>query len=462
MKVSVRTLQKETEKYLDQTIKLEGWIKTNRDQKQFGFIQFTDGTFFTPVQIVYYDTLNNFPEVAKLGVSSAIIVIGKVVATPDAKQAFEIQATAVEVINDCPSDYPLQPKRHTREYLREIAHLRPRTNLYQAVFRVRSIAAFAIHKFFQEQDFVYVHTPIFTGTDAEGAGEMFQVTTLDLDKIELLPDGEVDYSSDFFGEKAGLAVTGQLEVETYAMAFRNVYTFGPTFRAEVSNTTRHASEFWMIEPELAFADLQTNMDCAEAMVKYIVKYVREHAAEEMTFLNEFVDKTLFERMDVLLANDFPRVTYTEAIDILLKADKKFENPVSWGIDLASEHERYLTDEIYKKPVFLTDYPMEIKAFYMRINEDNKTVAAADLLVPGIGELIGGSAREERLDLLEQKMDNFGISKEELWWYLENNKYGGVPHAGFGLGFERMIMYLTGIENIRDVISFPRTPKNISF
>ena len=462
MVLTVRTLQKKSQAYIGQTVTLEGWIRTNRDQKKFGFIQFTDGTFFTPVQIVYSEALENFAEVAKLGVSSAIKVTGMVVETPGAKQPFEIQATAVEVLNDCPSDYPLQPKRHSREFLREIAHLRPRTNLFQAVFRVRSLAAYAIHQFFQSQDFVYVHTPIITASDAEGAGEMFSVTTQDLGVAHLDADKNVDYSEDFFGKKAGLTVTGQLEGEAFALSFRNIYTFGPTFRAENSHTSRHAAEFWMIEPELAFADLHVNMDCAENMVKYIVRYVMEQAPEEIQFLNDFVDKTLIERMMVLLENDFPRVTYTEAIEILQNSGKKFENDVYWGVDLASEHERYLTDEVYQKPVFLTNYPTEIKAFYMKLDEDGKTVAAMDLLVPGIGELIGGSAREHNLEKLEAKMETFGIDKEELWWYLDINRYGGVPHAGFGLGFERMVMYLTGVENIRDVIPFPRTPKNLEF
>lgn len=464
MLITLRTLQTEQTKYIDQTVTLEGWIRTNRDQKQFGFIQFTDGTFFNPVQVVYHDTLANFATVQKLGVSSAIRVTGKVVATPTAKQSFELQAEEIEIISDCPSDYPLQPKRHTREFLREIAHLRPRTNLFQAVFRVRSLAAFAIHKFFQEQNFVYVNTPLITASDAEGAGEMFGVTTMDLLNVKRTDEGDVDYSDDFFGKKAGLTVTGQLEGEAFALSFRNIYTFGPTFRAENSHTSRHAAEFWMIEPEMAFADLNVNMDCAEAMVKYIVKYVMEQAPEEIAFLNDFVDKTLLERMNVLVNNEFPRVTYTEAIEILQKSGKKFENAVSWGIDLASEHERYLTDEVYKKPIFLINYPTEIKAFYMQLNDEDggKTVAAMDLLVPGIGELIGGSAREHRVEKLVEKMDKFGIDKEELWWYLEINKYGGVPHAGFGIGFERMIMYLTGVENIRDVIPFPRTPKNLEF
>ncbi|MGL5042233.1 MAG: asparagine--tRNA ligase [Culicoidibacterales bacterium] len=462
MKVQLRMLQKQAQEFIDKEIIIEGWIRTNRNQSQFGFIQLTDGTFFVPVQVVYHDVLANFSTISKLGVASAVKVRGKVVATPNAKQPIEIQASEVEVLADCGNEYPLQPKRHTREYLREIAHLRPRSNLFQAVFRVRSLAAHAIHCFFQEQDFVYVHTPIITGADAEGAGEMFSVTTLDFENIPKNDQNMVDTTKDFFGKTAGLAVTGQLEAEAFALAFRNVYTFGPTFRAEVSNTTRHASEFWMIEPEVAFADLETNMDCAEAMVKYVVKYVREHAGEEMNFLNEFVDKSLFERLDTLLESEFPRVTYTEAIEILQDAEAKFENKVEWGIDLATEHERYLTDVVYQKPVFLTNYPAEIKAFYMRQNDDGKTVAAMDLLVPGIGELIGGSAREERLEVLTNKMKQFGVDQEELWWYVDINRYGGVKHAGFGMGFERMVMYLTGVENIRDVLPFPRTPKRLDF
>lgn len=460
--ITTRQLQQDASAYIGTQIQLKGWVKTNRSQKQFGFIQFMDGTFFTPLQIVYDTNLDNFEQLQKLGVSSAIIVEGVVVATPDGKQAIELQAKSVIVISDCPSDYPLQPKKHSREFLREIAHLRPRTNLFQAVFRIRSLAAHAIHSFFQQQHFVYVHTPLITGADAEGAGEMFQVTTLNLQKGHVNEQGDTDYRHDFFAKKAGLAVTGQLEVEAFALAFKNVYTFGPTFRAENSNTTRHAAEFWMIEPELAFADLEVNMDCAEAMVKFIVEYIQTHASEELAFLNNFVDPTLLERLNTLLQTSFPRITYTEAIEILQNANQSFENEVYWGVDLASEHEKYLTDVVYQTPIFLTDYPAEIKAFYMRNNDDQKTVAAMDLLVPGIGELIGGSAREERIEVLEQKMEAFGIDAAELWWYIDINRYGGVPHAGFGLGFERMIMYLTAVENIRDVIPFPRTPKNLAF
>jgi len=461
---TLRMIEQDPEKYVDKEVRLEGWIKTNRDQKNFGFIEFTDGTRFTPLQIVYTDGLENFATLRKLGVASSIRATGTFIATPGARQPYELQASSIEVITDTPSDYPLQPKRHSREFLREIAHLRPRTNLFQAVFRIRSLAAYAVHTFFQSRDFVYVNTPLLTAADAEGAGEMFTVTTYDLGEGHVDAQGKTDYSGDFFGKKASLTVTGQLEGEAFALAFRNIYTFGPTFRAENSNTSRHAAEFWMIEPEMAFADLEVNMACAEEMVKFVVSYVREEAKTELEFLNKFVDQTLLERLDVLLENDFPRVSYTEAIDILQKATKKFENEVSWGIDLASEHERYLTEEVYKKPIFLTDYPTEIKAFYMQLNDvdDGKTVAAMDLLVPGIGELIGGSAREHRIDKLQQKMKAFDIDTEELGWYLEINKYGGVPHAGFGMGFERLIMYLTGVENIRDVIAFPRTPNNLEF
>ncbi|GBU10658.1 asparaginyl tRNA synthetase [Erysipelotrichaceae bacterium] len=462
MKIRVRDLAQKTAEFAEKKVMLSGWIRTNRDQSHFGFIQLTDGTFFTPVQVVYHNTLSNFAEVSKLGVASAVEISGIVRLTPEGKQSFEIQAEEISIISRASADYPLQPKRHTREYLREIAHFRPRANLFQAVFRVRSLAAHAIHSFFQEQDFVYVHTPIITGTDGEGAGEMFTVTTQNLDAVLKTEENTVDYSKDFFGKKAGLAVTGQLEGEIFALAFSNIYTFGPTFRAENSNTTRHASEFWMIEPEIAFADLELTMDLAESMVKYIVKYVWEKAPEEMAFFNQFVDKTLRARMDVLMETDFPRITYTDAIQILQDSGKAFENKVEWGIDLSTEHERYLTDEVYKKPLFITDYPVDIKAFYMRVNDDNRTVSAADLLVPGVGELIGGSAREERIDKLEAKMDVFGIDKESMWWYLDINRYGGVKHAGFGMGFERMIMYLTGMDNIRDVIPFPRTPKNLEF
>lgn len=463
-KVTMRSLQKEYKELIGKEIEIEGWIRTNRDQKQFGFIQFTDGTFFTPIQIVYDTELPNFDEVAKLNVASSLVVRGIVVEPENAKQAFEIKATNIEIITSCGPEYPLQPKRHSREFLREIAHLRPRTNLFQAVFRVRSLAAMAVHEFFQQQDFVYVNTPILTASDGEGAGEMFTVTTLfnkDDKELELV-DGKIDTSKDFFGKTASLAVTGQLEGETFAYAFKNIYTFGPTFRAENSHTARHAAEFWMIEPEMAFAHLDVNMEVAQAMVKYIVRYVLDKAPEEMAFFNDFVDKGLRERLDALLESEFPQVTYTEAIDILLKSDKKFENPVSWGIDLSSEHEKYLTDEVYKGPIFLIDYPAEIKAFYMKGNEDGKTVAAMDMLVPGIGELIGGSEREYEEDKLVAKMEKMNVPQDDLWWYIENNRYGGVPHSGYGMGFERMIMYLTGIENIRDVLPYPRTPKNLEF
>ncbi|MBF1152075.1 MAG: asparagine--tRNA ligase, partial [[Eubacterium] sulci] len=408
------------------------------------------------------DKLANFDEIGKAKVSAALCVRGRLELTPDAKQPFEIKAEEVLIEADTDADYPLQKKRHSVEFLREIAHLRPRSNLFSAVFRVRSIAAYAIHKFFQDQNFVYTHTPIITGSDAEGAGEMFQITTLDLDNIPRTEEGQIDYSQDFFGKHTGLTVSGQLEGEAYAMAFRNIYTFGPTFRAENSNTARHASEFWMIEPEIAFADLEDNMKLAEAMVKYIINYVLEHAPEEMEFFNKFVDKGLLERLHSIVSSDFGRVTYTEAVELLQKSGKEFQYPVEWGIDLQTEHERYLTEEIFKKPLFVTDYPKDIKAFYMRVNDDNKTVAACDLLVPGVGEIIGGSQREERLDVLINRMEELGLNAEDYSWYLDLRKYGGVKHAGYGLGFERMVMYLTGVSNIRDVIPFPRTPKSAEF
>ncbi|MCL2559726.1 MAG: asparagine--tRNA ligase [Turicibacter sp.] len=448
-KTVVRQLFRNKETYIDQEVTINGWIRNNRAQKSFGFLMVNDGSFFETLQVVYSEeALSNFKEVQKFGVGAAVVVTGKVVATGKDAQPIEIQATHAEVVGDCPEDYPIQPKRHTREFLRDVAHLRPRTNLFSAVFRVRSLAAHAIHSFFQDRHFVYVHTPLITASDGEGAGEMFQVTT--------------DEKKDFFGKPVNLAVTGQLNVEAYALTFRDVYTFGPTFRAENSHTTRHAAEFWMIEPEIAFADLDDNMALAEQMVTYIISYVLEHAPEEMVFFDKFVDKGILGRMQELVAADFKRITYTEAIEILLASGKKFDNPVSWGIDLSTEHERYLTDEHVKGPVFVTDYPKDIKAFYMRMNEDGKTVAAMDLLVPGIGELIGGSQREERLDVLEARMDEMDVPKDELDWYLDLRRYGGVEHAGYGLGFERMIMYLTGVENIRDVIPFPRTPNNAKF
>ena len=459
---TVREIYKNHERFLEQEVTIGGWVRSNRDSKSFGFLSISDGSYFEQIQVVYHDAMKNFAEIAKTNIGAALIVSGKLVATPNAKQPFEIQANDIQVEGVSSPDYPLQKKRHTLEYLRTITHLRPRTNMFQAVFRVRSLIAYAIHQFFQERDFVYVHTPIITGSDAEGAGEMFQITTLDLDNIPRTEEGQIDYSQDFFGKHTGLTVSGQLEGEAYAMAFRNIYTFGPTFRAENSNTARHASEFWMIEPEIAFADLEDNMKLAEAMVKYIINYVLEHAPEEMEFFNKFVDKGLLERLHGIVSSDFGRVTYTEAVELLQKSGKEFQYPVEWGIDLQTEHERYLTEEIFKKPLFVTDYPKDIKAFYMRVNDDNKTVAACDLLVPGVGEIIGGSQREERLDVLINRMEELGLNAEDYSWYLDLRKYGGVKHAGYGLGFERMVMYLTGVSNIRDVIPFPRTPKSAEF
>nr|MCR4674041.1 asparagine--tRNA ligase [Lachnospiraceae bacterium] len=422
----------------------------------FGFIVLNDGTYFTPLQVVYNDNLSNFNDIAKLNVGAAVIVKGDVVLTPDAKQPFEIQATEIVVEGESTPDYPIQPKRHTMEYLRTVTHLRPRTNTFEAVFRVRSLAAYAIHKFFQERDFVYVHTPLITGSDAEGAGEMFQVTTMDLNNVPKTEDGAIDYTKDFFGKSTNLTVSGQLNGETYAMAFKNIYTFGPTFRAENSNTTRHAAEFWMIEPEIAFADLEDDMELAEDMLKYIINYVLEHAPEEMAFFNQFIDKGLIERLQHVASSDFGRITYTDAIKELEKHNDKFDYKVSWGCDLQTEHERFLTEEIFKKPVFVTDYPKEIKAFYMKLNDDQKTVAAMDCLVPGIGEIIGGSQREDDYELLKNRMDELGLKEEDYDFYMDLRKYGSTRHAGYGLGFERCVMYLTGISNIRDVIPFPRT------
>lgn len=452
-----RTLFRNYKEYDQKEVEICGWVKSNRGSKKFGFLVINDGTFFEPIQVVYDQEMGNFDTVSKLNVGTAVIVNGTVIVTPDAKQPFEIHAKSVEVEGECPSDYPLQKKRHTLEYLRSISHLRPRTNTFQAVFRVRSQIAYAIHKFFQERDFVYVHTPLITGQDCEGAGEMFQVTTMDLNKIA--EEGKVDYEQDFFKKPVSLTVSGQLAGETFAQAFRNIYTFGPTFRAEDSNTTRHAAEFWMIEPEIAFADLADDMELAEAMIKYIIKYVLENAPEEMNFFNSFVDKGLLDRLNHVMNSDFGRVTYTEAIKILEEHNDKFEYKVSWGTDLQTEHERYLTEEVFKRPVFVTDYPKEIKAFYMKLNEDGKTVAAMDCLVPGIGEIIGGSQREEDLAVLKNRMKELGINEEDYGFYLDLRKYGTARHAGFGLGFERMIMYLTGMSNIRDVIPFPRTVNN---
>lgn len=462
MKTTIREIYKNTEEYLDKSVEIEGWIRTSRTSKKLGFIEINDGTFFHNLQIVIEKALENFKEVGKLPISSSIRVKGKLVSTEGAKQDFEIQAEVVEVEGMSSSDYPLQKKRHTFEYMRSIAHLRPRANTFNAVFRVRSILSYAIHKFFQERGFVYVHTPIITASDAEGAGEMFNVSTLDAKEPPLKDDGEIDYSEDFFSEKVGLTVTGQLQGEAFAHAFRDIYTFGPTFRAENSNTARHAAEFWMIEPEMAFADLNDNMNNAEDMMKYIIKYVMENAEEEMEFFNKFIDKGLFDRLKNIVESDFGRITYTEAIDMLQKSGEEFQYPVEWGMDLQTEHERYISEKIFKKPVFVTDYPKEIKAFYMKLNEDNKTVAAMDLLVPGVGEIIGGSQREERLDVLEQKIIDNGMDTEEYWWYLELRKYGGTIHSGYGLGFERALMYITGMTNIRDVIPFPRTVHSAKF
>ena len=456
---TIRELFKNREEYLDKEVTVGGWIRSIRDSKTFGFIVLNDGSYFDTLQIVYHDKMENFAEISKLNVGAAIIVKGTLVATPQAKQPFEIQATEVTVEGTSAPDYPLQKKRHSLEYLRTITHLRPRTNTFQAVFRVRSLCAYAIHRFFQEQGFVYVHTPLITGSDCEGAGEMFQVTTLDMNNIPTDDKGAVDYSQDFFGKETNLTVSGQLNCETFAQAFRNVYTFGPTFRAENSNTTRHAAEFWMIEPECAFADLNDNMDLAEAMLKYVIRYVLENAPEEMNFFNSFIDKGLLDRLNHVINSEFGHVTYTEAVELLEKNNDKFDYKVFWGCDLQTEHERYLTEEIFKKPVFVTDYPKEIKAFYMKMNEDNKTVAAMDCLVPGIGEIIGGSQREDDIEKLEKRMDELGLKKEDYDFYLDLRKYGSTRHSGFGLGFERCVMYLTGMGNIRDVIPFPRTVKN---
>lgn len=460
--ILIKQLYRNTEAYLDKSVSVSGWVRTLRASNAFGFIELNDGSFLKNVQIVFEQNLSNFKDISKLSVSSSIKVIGKVTATPQAKQPFEIHADEVIIEGLSSPEYPLQKKRHSFEFLRDIAHLRPRSNTFSAVFRVRSLAAYAIHKFFQERNFVYTHTPIITGSDCEGAGEMFRITTLDLNNIPRNEDGSIDTSQDFFGKETNLTVSGQLAAEAYALAFRNVYTFGPTFRAENSNTTRHAAEFWMIEPEMAFAELSDDMRLAEDMIKYIINYVMENAPEEMEFFNQFIDKTLLERLNNVVNSDFGRVTYTEAVELLKKSGAEFSYPVEWGCDLQTEHERYLTEQIFNKPVFVTDYPKEIKAFYMRLNDDNKTVAATDLLVPGVGEIIGGSQREERLDVLESRMAELGLRKEDYWWYLELRKYGGTKHAGFGLGFERIIMYMTGMGNIRDVIPFPRTPKNAEF
>ena len=457
--IEIRELYKNQEAYLDKEITVGGWVRSIRDSKAFGFIVINDGTFFTPLQVVYHDDMENFEEISKLNVGAAVVVTGTLVATPQAKQPFEIQAKTVTVEGASAPDYPLQKKRHSFEYLRTIAHLRPRTNTFQAVFRVRSLTAYALHKFFQERGFVYVHTPIITGSDCEGAGEMFRVTTMDMGNVPKTEDGAVDYTQDFFGKETSLTVSGQLNAETYAQAFGNVYTFGPTFRAENSNTTRHAAEFWMLEPEMAFADLEDDMDLAEDMLKYVINYVMENAPEEMNFFNSFVDKGLINRLTNVATSEFARITYTDAIEILKKHNDKFEFKVSWGIDLQTEHERYLTEEVYKRPVFVTDYPKDIKAFYMKQNPDGKTVAAVDCLVPGIGEIIGGSQREDDYEKLATRMEELGMKTEDYGFYMDLRKYGSTRHAGFGLGFERCIMYLTGMGNIRDVVPFPRTVNN---
>ena len=461
--IEIRELFRNTEAYADQEVLVQGWVRSNRSSNQFGFLSINDGSFFSSVQVVYEASkLSNYQEVAKYRLSAGVSVRGTVVLTPEAKQPFEIKADEIILEADSDPDYPLQKKRHTMEFLREIAHLRPRSNTFSAVFRVRSVTAYAIHKFFQEKNFVYVHSPEITCSDCEGAGEMFQVTTLDLDNLPRDEEGRIDYSQDFFGKKAGLTVSGQLEGEIMALAFRNIYTFGPTFRAENSNTARHASEFWMMEPEMAFCDLQKNMDIAEEMIKYIISYVLEHCPEEMQFFNSFIDKGLIERLNHIVSSDFVRVTYTEAVDILQKSGQKFDYPVEWGLELQTEHERYLTEQVFKKPMFVTDFPKDCKAFYMRVNDDNKTVAACDMLVPGVGEIIGGSQREERYDVLLQRIREMGLDEDNYDWYLDLRRFGGVKHAGFGLGFDRILMYLTGMSNIRDVQMFPRTPGNAEF
>ena len=461
--LDIRQVFQKSEDFLGKGVTVQGWVKTIRDSNKFAFIELNDGTFFSNLQIVLEaENLENFKEVVKYPIYTAIKVKGELVKTEGAKQAFEVKANEITLLATSDSDYPLQKKRHTFEYLRTIAHLRPRANAFSAVFRVRSIAAYAVHKFFQDKNFVYAHTPIITASDAEGAGEMFQVTTLDMNNLPKSPEGKVDYKEDFFDKETHLTVSGQLEAEIFAMAFKNVYTFGPTFRAENSNTARHAAEFWMIEPEMAFATLQENMDVAEEMVKFIIRYCLENAKEEMEFFNNFVDKGLFERLNNILENKFERITYTKAVELLQNSGQKFEYKVEWGIDLQTEHERYLTEQIFKKPVFVTDYPEKIKAFYMRSNDDGKTVAAMDLLVPGVGEIIGGSQREERLDILEKKIKDNNLDRNAYWWYLELRKYGGVKHSGYGLGFERMIMYLTVMQNIIDVIAFPRTVGTAEF
>ena len=462
-RTEIRQIYADMQSFGGKTVTLGGWVRSVRDSKAFGFIDLNDGSSFKGIQVVFErENLANYDEIAKLNVGSAVVVTGVVTLTPEMKQSFELKATSVEVEGTSTPDYPLQKKKHSLEFLREIAYLRPRTNLFSAVFRVRSEVAFAIHEFFNSRGFVYVHTPLITGSDCEGAGEMFRVTTLDMDNVPKTEDGKVDYTKDFFGKSSNLTVSGQLEGETFAMAFGNIYTFGPTFRAENSNTARHAAEFWMIEPEIAFADLNDNMQLAWDMIKYIVTKVMEKCPQEIEFFNKFVDTTLLERLTALVNSDYVKVTYTEAVELLEKSGEKFQYPVSWGCDLQTEHERYLTEHIFKKPVFVIDYPKEIKSFYMRMNDDGKTVAAMDLLVPGVGEIIGGSQREERLDVLKARMDELGLREEDYWWYVNLRKYGGTKHAGYGLGFERIIMYITGVSNIRDVIPYPRTVGNAEY
>jgi asparaginyl-tRNA synthetase len=462
MKSEIKELYRNQEKFIDQKVQISGWIRTLRDSKSIGFLEINDGTFFKSVQVVFEDELENFKDVTRLSISSSVTIEGQFILTPEMKQPFEIKAEKIIIEGQSSPDYPLQKKRHTLEYLRTIAHLRPRANTFAAVFRVRSLVSYAIHRFFQEKGFVYVHTPIITGSDTEGAGEMFRVSTLDFDKLPKTAEGKVNLNEDFFGKESNLTVSGQLNAEAFALAFRNVYTFGPTFRAENSNTARHAAEFWMVEPEVAFAELADIIDLGEDMVKYVIGYVLEEAKEEMEFFNSFIDKTLLERLQHVVSSDFGKVTYTEAIELLQKSGEKFEYPVEWGMDLQTEHERYLCEQVYNRPVFVTDYPKDIKAFYMRANDDGKTVAATDLLVPGIGELIGGSQREEREEILTERIRELGMAVEDYWWYLELRRFGGTKHSGYGIGFERLLMFITGMKNIRDVIPFPRTPGNAEF
>ncbi|QOR66862.1 asparagine--tRNA ligase [Cytobacillus suaedae] len=462
IKAEIKELFRNQEKFIDQKVQISGWIRTLRDSKSIGFMEINDGTFFKSVQVVFEDNLENFKDVTKLSISSSVTIEGQFISTPEMKQPFEIKAEKIIIEGHSTSDFPLQKKRHTLEYLRTIAHLRPRANTFAAVFRVRSLASYALHKFFQEKGFVYVHTPIITGSDTEGAGEMFKVSSLDFDNLPKTDEGKVDLNQDFFNKETNLTVSGQLNAEAFALAFRNVYTFGPTFRAENSNTARHAAEFWMVEPEVAFAELADIMELGEEMVKYVIGYVLEEAKEEMEFFNSFIDKTLLERMEQVVSADFGKVTYTEAIELLKNSGEKFDYPVEWGIDLQTEHERYICEQIYKRPVYVTDYPKDIKAFYMRANDDGKTVAATDLLVPGIGELIGGSQREEREEVLAERITELGMSVEDYWWYLELRRFGGTKHSGYGIGFERLLMFITGMKNIRDVIPFPRTTGSAEF